>query len=378
MNKKNIKIIVSIILTTVLIVAGLITYFVFFSEDKLVTAVNKGDTNTAVAYYGEHIAGNENKVNKYKDIFSKKLDNILQDFTETKIDFKTAEAQTRAIKKLNILQKANEIYDKIILINNSRTAMAAGEKAEKSGDYKQALIEFGKVVEKSDLLQSKVSNVVTKYKSDFEMKLDTALNSGEYETAKALFTELKEILPNDTNFCSSQEKKIVNLLQAKIDNKDIDNGIKLFDTLNEFISDKATLYKYSELLAEAKSWEDYANVKAKAKSFMVGEWKREDGSKFDGMIVKCNGVEAMAVGTVVAIPNTKQGFNIGDTKWSSMSVKDENTLNFRDMVKKDTGEVSAYRYAEMKFNRANNTIKITYDIIDNAYASQTQIWKKIK
>ena len=378
MDKKNIKVIIGIILAVALIAAGLITYFVFFSEDKLVAAVNNRDVETAVSYYNEHIAGNENKVNKYKDIFSKELDTILQDFTETKIDFKTAEAQTKAIKELNILEKANEVYHKIILLNNSRTAMAAGEEAVKNGDYKQALIEFGKVTEKNDLLQSKINNAITNYKSDFETKLDTALNAGEYDTAKALFTEVKELLPDDTNFYSSQEQKIVNLLQAKIDNKDIDNGIKLFDTLSEFISDKTTVYTYSELLTEAKSWADYANIKAKAKSFMVGKWKRADGSRLDGMVVECNGVEAAAVGTVIAIPDTGHGFNIGDTKWSGMSVQDENTLNFRDMVKNDSGAVSAYRNAVIKFNRANNTIKITYDIIDGTSAGQTQIWKKVK
>lgn len=378
MDKKNIKVIIGIILAVVLIAAGLITYFIFFSEDKLVAAVNNGDVETAVSYYNEHIAGNENKVNKYKDIFSKELDTILQDFTETKIDFKTAETQTKAIKELNILEKANEVYDKIILLNNSRTAMAVGEEAVKNGDYKQALIEFGKVTEKNDLLQSKINNAITNYKSDFETKLDTALNAGEYDTAKALFTEVKELLPDDTNFYSSQEQKIVNLLQAKIDNKDIDNGIKLFDTLSEFISDKTTVYTYSELLTEAKSWADYANIKAKAKSFMVGKWKRADGSRLDGMVVECNGVEAAAVGTVVTIPDTGHGFNIGDTKWSGMSVQDENTLNFRDMVKNDSGAVSAYRNAVIKFNRANNTIKITYDIIDGTSAGQTQIWKKVK
>lgn len=378
MDKKNIKVIIGIILAVVLIATGLITYFVFFSEDKLVAAVNKGDVETAVSYYNEHIAGNENKVNKYKDIFSKELDNILQDFTETKIDFKTAEAQTRAIKELNILKKANEVYDKIKFLNDSRTAMAAGEEAEKSGDYKRALIEFGKVTEKSDLLQSKINNAVINYKSDFEAKMDKALNAGEYDTAKALFTEAKGLLPNDTNFYNSQEKKIIKLLQTKIDNKDIDNGIKLFETMSEFISDKVTLYTYSEMLTEAKSWEDYAKVKAKAKAFLVGKWIREDGSKFDGMIVECNGVEAKAVGTVIAIPDTEHGFNIGDTIWSGMSVQDENTVNFRDMVKRDSGVVYAYRNAEIKFNRGNNTIKITYDIIDSAYPGQTQIWKKVK
>lgn len=378
MDKKNVKIIVSIILTIVLVAAGLITYFVLFSEDKLVAAVNNGDVEAATSYYNEHIAENENKVNKYKDIFSKELDTILQDFTETKIDFKTAEAQTRVIKELNILKKANEVYEKIILLNDSRTAMAAGEEAEKNGDYKQALIEFGKVTERSDLLQSKINNAITNYKLDFEVRLDTALNAGEYDTAKELFTEAKELLPDDTNFYSSQEQKIANLLQKKIDNNEIDNGIKLFDTLSEFISDKTTVYRYSELLAEAKSWADYANIKAKAKSFMVGKWKREDGSMLDGMIVECNGVEAAAVGTVVAIPDTGHGFNIGDTKWSGMSVQDENTLNFRDMVKNDLGVVSSYRNAEIKFNRANNTIKITYDIIDGTSSGQTQTWKKVK
>lgn len=378
MDKKNIKVIIGIILAVVLIAAGLITYFIFFSEDKLVAAVNNGDVETAVSYYNEHIAGNENKVNKYKDIFSKELDNILQDFTETKIDFKTAEAQTRAIKELNILKKANEVYDKIKFLNDSRTAMAAGEEAEKNGDYKKALIEFGKVTEKSDLLQSKINNAVINYKSDFEAKMDKALNAGEYDIAKALFTEAKGLLPNDTNFYNSQEKKIIKLLQTKIDNKDIDNGIKLFETMSEFISDKVTLYTYSEMLTEAKSWEDYAKVKAKAKAFLVGKWIREDGSKFDGMIVECNGVEAKAVGTVIAIPDTEHGFNIGDTIWSGMSVQDENTVNFRDMVKRDSGVVYAYRNAEIKFNRGNNTIKITYDIIDSAYPGQTQIWKKVK
>lgn len=61
-----------------------------------------------------------------------------------------------------------------------------------------------------------------------------------------------------------------------------------------------------------------------------------------------------------------------------MSVQDENTLNFRDMVKNDLGAVSSYRNAEIKFNRANNTIKITYDIIDGTSSGQTQTWKKVK
>lgn len=377
MNKKTRNIIIGIIIFVVL-VASSFAAFMFFSEDKLISAVNEGDVETAVNYYNEHISQNENKVNKYKDIFSKKLDEILQDYTDTKIEYSTAEAQTRTIKELNILQKANEVYEKINILNNSRIAMAAGNEAEKNGDYKQALLEFRKVTEKSDLLQIKINGATEKYKTAFEDNFDTALSNGEYEIAKNLFEEAKELLPDDTNFHSIQEEKIVNLLQLKIDEDDIDNGINLFNAMGDLISDKTLYDKYQYLLIEAKAWADYAATKAKAKAFMVGKWQRADGSELDGMIVECNGVEATAVGTVIAIPDTEHGFNIGDTKWSSLSVVDENTLSFRDMTKYDSGKVSGFYNANIKMNRTNNTITITYDIIDGNSYGQKQLWKKVK
>lgn len=377
MNKKARNIIIGVIVFVFLIL-GSLAAFLFFSEDKLISAVNEGDVETAVNYYNEHISQNENKVNKYKDIFTKKLDEILQDFTDTKIEYSIAEAQTRAIKELNILQKADEVYEKINILNNSRIAMSAGDEAYKNGDYKQAIIEYRKVTEKSDLLQTKINDSTEKYKTSFEDSFNAALDSGEYEVAKSLFEESKELLPDDITFHGAQEQKIVNLLQLKIDKNDVENGIELFRVMGDLISDKTTYNQYSEMLTEAKAWADYAAVKAKAKAFMVGKWQRSDGGKLDGMIVECNGVEAMAVGTVTSIPNTEHGFNIGDTKWSSLSVIDENTLSFRDMVKRDSGVVSGYYTAKIKLNRSNNTISIVYDIIDGNSSGQTQLWKKVK
>ena len=341
------------------------------------SAVNSGDAETAIAYYNEHISKSEKKINKYRDIFSEKLDSILQDYTDTKTDFETAESQARVIKELNILPKANEVYDKILMIGNSRKAMAAGEYAEKEGDYGQALLEFSKVIEKSDLLQTKINNVTEKYKSNFEPRLSVAYDSDDYGTVKKLFDELTTVLPEDKNFREAQEQKLMNFLQSKIDNNNVDKGIELFNIAGDFISDKNMYLRYSELLSEAKSWADYANQKAQAKAFMVGKWHRSDGGILDGMIVECNGVEADAVGVVKSYPDTEHGFRIGDSKWSNIYVIDENTVHFRDMVKGVYGSAS-YRNATAKFNRSNNTISVKYDVIDGASTGQTQTWKKIK
>ena len=377
MSKKAIKIIIGITLAIIFIAAGLITYFVYFSEDKLVAAVDKGDAKAAVSYYNEHVAKNEKKVKKYKDIFSKELDDILKNFTDTKTDFKTAEAQIGAIKALNILKKADETYEKIILLNDSRMAMAAGEEAEKTGDHKQAITEFRKVTEQSDILKSKLYEATENYKSDLAAKIDNALNDGDYETAKALFAEIKEMLPDDAYFFTSQEQKIINLLQTKINVSDVYDGIAMFNALGEFISNRNTFDSFQEKLGEAKDWADHYNKIEKARAFIVGKWKRADGSTLDGMVVECSGVDYTDVGTVIDIPDTDHGFEIGDSKWSCISVKDENTIEFTSMIKSRSG-IASYCNARMEFDRSNNTINITcYDINKSSYG-QTQTWVKIE
>lgn len=376
------KILISAGTLALAIVLGVSAYFLFFFEDKLLTAVENGDSETAVTLYTEKIADNQRKVEKYKEIFSEQLEILWDDFQSTKIDFETAEKQAKVIKDIGILPKADEVYDNIIQLNNSRAALTAGNRAAEQGDYKTAVLEYKKVTKKNDQFQSKMDAAVEGYKSQFNTDFDNALNNNDYETARNLYIELKEILPDDTNLCKSQEEKISNLILRKIEEKDIENGINLFQTLGEFITDKTTYKFYGDMLSEAKAWDDYAKTKEKAKTFMVGKWERADGGSLDGMIVECNGVEAGATGTVCFVPETEDRFQVGDSKWSSMRVEDENTISFSDMVKArgvwPNSIKTSYYGATIKMDRTNNTINIVYDVIDGNSSGQTQTWRKVQ
>ena len=138
------------------------------------------------------------------------------------------------------------------------------------------------------------------------------------------------------------------------------------------------------MLSEAKAWDDYAKTKEKAKAFMVGKWERANGSSLDGMIVECNGVEAGATGTVCFVPETEELFQVGDSKWSYMSVEDENTLDILDMTKRrglgPNGIVTNYYNAQIRMDRQNNTIQVVYDVIDGSVTekTQTQTWRKVQ
>lgn len=371
---KNIKLLIIITVLTAFVLVILVAYF--YPHYKLLNYVKNGDAEGAKTYYSEHISGNERKDRKYKDIFSEKLDVILHEFTDSKMDFETAEKQAKVIKELNILQKANEVYDRIIIINNDRIAMAAGEKAEQSGDYKSAVLEYLKVKEDSSFLRTKLDNAIKKYKEKFDKEIDDAFSNGEYEKSKELFQELKDVLPDDIKFYSLQEQKIIDLLQNKIDTNDPDDGFKAFENMAAFIRDKSIYNMYADMLSESMAWKEYAEVKEKARKFMVGKWRRSDGGELDGMVVECNGVETTAVGKIVYVPDTSTGFEVGDEKWVSMYVKDENTVAIFDM--RTFGSSAKYYSATAKFNRGNNTIEVSYDWSSGLAGNQKQLWTRVK
>lgn len=263
------KILISAGTLALAIVLGVSAYFLFFFEDKLLTAVENGDSETAVTLYTEKIADNQRKVEKYKEIFSEQLDILWDDFQNTKIDFETAEKQAKVIKDIGILPKADEVCENIIQLNNSRTALAAGNRAAEQGDYKTAVLEYKKVTEKNDQFQPKMDAAVEGYKSQFNTDFDNALNNNDYETARNLYIELKETLPDDTVFCKRQEEKISNSVLSKIEENDIENGMNLFQTLGEFITD-TTVYKQCEdLIAETKAIQNTWNS-------IQGWWKYEN------------------------------------------------------------------------------------------------------
>lgn len=263
------KVYISVACLVLAAILGIGTYFLFFSEGRLLTAVQNGDADAAAAYFTEKIADNPRQVEKYKEIFSEQLDILWDDFQNTKIDFETAEKQVKAIKDIGILPRADEIYDNIIQLNNSRTALAAGNQAAEQGDYKTAVLEYKKVTEKTDQFQPKMDAAVEGYKSQFNTNFDNALNNNDYETVRNLYIELKEILPDDTNFCKSQEEKISNSVLSKIEEKDIENGINLFQTLGEFITDKIVYKQCEDLIAETKAIQNTWNA-------IQGWWKYEN------------------------------------------------------------------------------------------------------
>jgi flagellar basal body-associated protein FliL len=255
MSKKKI---IGIAVAIVIIIAGIIAATMLLGEDKLLSAVESGDVETAVAYYNEKVAQNDSKVEKYKEIFAEKLDSIWNDFSEQKIDFETAEAQARTIKELNIMPKADETYEKIVTLNDSRIAMAAGEKAFENGEYKDAIIEFNKVTDSSlsEKAEEELKKSIEKYKTQFNSEFEKALKGGYYDTAKGLFEEMIEVLPYDKDFRNEQEQKIVNKFKFQLEHYEDEmyNAIDLSRALWDFISDEYTHDYYDYLLVEAWAW----------------------------------------------------------------------------------------------------------------------------
>jgi tetratricopeptide (TPR) repeat protein len=252
------KVVIGIAIGALIIILSVIVAVFLFSEDKLLSAVDAGDVETAVAYYNEKIAPDNDKVQKYKEILGEKLDTILNDYKELYTDYETAEAQARAIKELNIMPKADDVYGKIIALKDSRIAMAAGDSALEQGEYKEAVSEFNKVTD-TDLRATadvKIQNAIESYKEKFNREFDSALYGGDYTKAKSLFEEMIDTLPDDKGFRDDQEKKIVDKFKFQLENyeDEMPNAIMLSKELWGFISDEYTRNHYDDLLVEAYSW----------------------------------------------------------------------------------------------------------------------------
>lgn len=251
------KKIIAIAIGALIVIGGCaVAAYVLLSPDKLIAAAEAGNAKAAVTYYNEHVASNPGKVGEYREIFDETLDKILDDYTKKKIDYEIAESQARVIKALKIMPKADEVYEKIENIHDSRLAIDAGEKALGDGDYKQAIEEFRKATEEKDVAKAGLDEAISKYKEEFASAFDAALKEDDYKKGKELFEEMLEILPDDKDFRSLQEQKIIKLLQYQIESYEtqIDNAVELFRYLADFISDKREYDWYSELLTEAYDW----------------------------------------------------------------------------------------------------------------------------
>lgn len=370
-NKKKWFFLAGLILIAIILIV-LSTYFLFYQEYRLTTAVNNGDTEFAINYFEKHMKDNPQKVEKYRNIFSTQVEKIFSEYEKENIEFDVAEQQLKTIVALNIVPRAKTAYDDLLVLNELRKTYQIGNEFFEAGKYKEAIIEYSKMQEIDDYQAKKVELAKVKYKEEAKNKFSEYLSQGNYDLIDELFEEMKSILAGDDPIFEELSQKVILNVRNFVDDGNVGAAREMLEILQGIIEDD----EYYSLVIDVERKQNEQN-EIKALNFLKGKWKRMNmDSDLYGMIVQVSD-GSPTVGRIIYTPNRALSFHNGDTKWSSIYVEDSNTVHISDLTKKSTSNKGTLYGATMKLNYKTKTISITYDIVDGSTNGQIQSWTKI-
>lgn len=372
MFKNKRLIIIFCIICVIALAASILSYLIFFKQDKLIVAIDNGDIDAAQIYYEKHIENNPQKLKKYKENISQLVEDIYNDFASEEIGFDVAEKKMKVICALGIVPTSQEFYEKLLFLNTSREAFKAGNKYFDEENYKEALIEYQKLSNCDEYQQQKINTTKSKYKEDSFLKLDNYLTNEDYESISTLYSEIRELLVEDTSIADMFAEKTTTYIRNCINDGKINIASNALNELRTFMNDE-TFYSLQGIISEKQ----YTANKNDAMNFLKGKWQRvNNDSDLNGMVVQVKDTNATTA-SIISCPSTALQFYVGDTKWSNIYVIDRETVHIMDMTKNSYSRKGTFYSATMKLNYNNKTISVTYDVVDGSTNGQIQSWKKI-
>lgn len=130
------------------------------------------------------------------------------------------------------------VLDDLEILRESKADFEAGESAENAGDYPEAILKYGRVVEEDilyDEAQEKSEGIRERYRDEILQKAEELAGKGEYEAAADILLESMDILTEDDEVSDLWEEYQDKAWEAEMDAKGFAPSGK-YKTVEDFVN----------------------------------------------------------------------------------------------------------------------------------------------
>lgn len=266
MNKKQKTLLVSLCsLAAVIVITGICLMSYFNSPtQKIIKAIENGDSYYAQEMYSERISDNLSKRESFVKAVKKYIESLTDDFQNDKCDYSYATQRLEIISNFRI-QDLNDACSnagsQINRLNNSKTAFEQAESFYNNKDYKSAIGKYRLVIEEDKNYgdaQDKIKDATKKYTTAALESAQSYADGGNYSSAIAEIKEALAVVGEDTELNNMLNKYTENNKSSVISNAisqadkyassgDYQNAVKvLSEAMSTVEPDSQVKTKFSE------------------------------------------------------------------------------------------------------------------------------------
>lgn len=233
-------------------------------NQRIIKAVESGDSYYAQEIYKEKISGNSSKRDSFVKAAKKYVDSLKDDFIKDKVDYSYATQRLGILRSLNILsldEICNNTSAYLSQLNTSKLAFEQGNTYFDDEDYQHAIEQYKLVIEEDknyDKAQDKIKDASKKYKSSVLQSAQTYADNSNYSSAISEIKSALNIIGDDKDLNETLKKYTENNQSSVISSAisqadkyasggDYENAVKvLSDAMKTVEADTQLKAKFSE------------------------------------------------------------------------------------------------------------------------------------
>lgn len=210
-TKRNKKLIYGVAAAILIITIVLMSFVNSNPTNKALQALSNKNFDKLNDIYNKDIKGNEENQREFSERIELKLDDILNDFKNKKLDFEEVNDSLDELLKFNILKsKVNDFKKVISDINDSRINFSSAVEFENQGDHAKSISRYKNVIDIDEdnykIAKTKITDLSKEYKQDILVKIEEFEKKNDYNQALNLLSEATSILNKDNDI---ETKKII-------------------------------------------------------------------------------------------------------------------------------------------------------------------------
>jgi tetratricopeptide (TPR) repeat protein len=205
------KLIIPMGIGGLLIVIILVSVFMLNSNpiDSFIGSVLENKSSEAIEVYENKIKGDSEKEKEVETLLKREIQSIKSDYLLKKIDYNAATVELETIQKTNLLKsEIDSMKKEINKINDSRTAFKTGQEFLDKENYREAIIEFKKVIEEDEnylKAQEFINDTKNEFKADVLSKAEQHASDENYIDAISVLANALTIIPKDPDVIAKKE-----------------------------------------------------------------------------------------------------------------------------------------------------------------------------